>query len=153
FLIHVLPKGFHRIRHYGLFAKASCADNIARARELLAVPKPQADADVGAPTPCPCCGGRMIIIETFAPSCQPHDQPSTTTVAITTDTPGPRFLVCAAPASSPPPAGPHPVAPPPAHLRRAAINASLQPPHSATVPTINPSCCCLPVAALLAPRH
>ena len=32
FLIHVLPKGFHRIRHYGLFAKAACADNIARAR-------------------------------------------------------------------------------------------------------------------------
>ncbi len=43
FLIHVLPKGFHRIRHYGLLAKASCADNIARARELLAVAKPQAD--------------------------------------------------------------------------------------------------------------
>ena len=41
FLIHVLPKGFHRIRNYGLFAKASCADNIARARELLAGPKPQ----------------------------------------------------------------------------------------------------------------
>ena len=40
FLIHVLPAGFHRIRHYGLFAKASCADNIARARELLAVPEP-----------------------------------------------------------------------------------------------------------------
>src|SRR6201984_3657227 len=38
FLIHVLPKGFHRIRHYGLFAKSSCADNIAHARELLAVP-------------------------------------------------------------------------------------------------------------------
>ena len=86
FLIHVLPKGFHHIRHYGLFAKASCADNIARARELLAVPKPQADADVGAPTPCPCCGGRMIIIETFAPGCQPHYQPSTTTVAIRIDT-------------------------------------------------------------------
>jgi hypothetical protein len=34
FLIHVLPKGFHRMRHYGLFAKGSCADNIARAREL-----------------------------------------------------------------------------------------------------------------------
>ena len=52
FLIHVLPKGFHRIRHYGLFAKASCADNIARARELLAGPKPQrepADAGVTAP--------------------------------------------------------------------------------------------------------
>ena len=76
FLIHVLPKGFHRIRHYGLFARASCADNIARARELLAVPKPEAEpADADAtdatepPTrshPCPCCGGRMIIIETFA---------------------------------------------------------------------------------------
>jgi Putative transposase/Transposase zinc-binding domain len=86
FLIHVLPKGFHRIRHYGLFVKASCADNIARARELLAAPKPQADADVGAPTPCPCCGGRMIILETFAPGCQPHYQPSTTTVAIRIDT-------------------------------------------------------------------
>src|SRR5947209_10407943 len=52
FLMHVLPKGFHRIRHYGLFAKASCADNIARARELLAVPKPQgepADADATDP--------------------------------------------------------------------------------------------------------
>ena len=36
FLIHVLPKGLHRIRHYGLFAKGSCADNIARARQLLA---------------------------------------------------------------------------------------------------------------------
>jgi len=40
-----------------------------------------------------------------------------------------------------------------AQLRRAAINASLQPPHSAAVPTINPSCCCLPVALLLAPRR
>ena len=53
FLIHVLPKGFHRIRHYGLFAKAVRADNIARARELLAVPKPQrepADADAPLPT-------------------------------------------------------------------------------------------------------
>src|SRR5271168_4572312 len=37
FLMHVLPKGFHRIRHYGLFAKPSRADNIARARQLLAV--------------------------------------------------------------------------------------------------------------------
>jgi Putative transposase/Transposase zinc-binding domain len=67
FLIHVLPKGFHRIRHYGLFAGSSRADNIARARELLAVPMPQErDAAVDAapdepPTPshpCPCCGAR-----------------------------------------------------------------------------------------------
>jgi Putative transposase len=37
FLIHVLPKGFHRIRYYGLLAKSSCAENLARARQLLAV--------------------------------------------------------------------------------------------------------------------
>src|SRR5437899_1170831 len=63
FLIHVLPKGFHRIRHYGLLAKAVCADNITRARELLAVPTPQAkpaDAtDDNDPHPCPHCSGRM----------------------------------------------------------------------------------------------
>ena len=74
FLIHVLPRGFHRIRHYGLFAKAAGADNIARARELLAVPKPQsepAEADAADPNEpaCPCCGGRMIIIETFERGC------------------------------------------------------------------------------------
>jgi len=96
FLSHVLPKGFHRIRHYGLFAKSSCAANIARARELLAVPEPQgepADADATDPNepptrshPCPCCGGRMIIIETFARGCQPRYQPSTTTVPIRIDT-------------------------------------------------------------------
>ena len=75
FLIHVLPHGFHRIRHYGLFASAGRAENIARARELLNVPKPQSnptDADTTDESPipahpCPCCGGRMIIIETFAP--------------------------------------------------------------------------------------
>ena len=38
FLLHVLPKGFHRIRHYGLLASATCKINIARARELIAVP-------------------------------------------------------------------------------------------------------------------
>ena len=40
FLMHVLPKGFHRIRHYGLFANGNRAANIARARELLAMPAP-----------------------------------------------------------------------------------------------------------------
>ena len=38
FLLHVLPKGFHRIRHYGLLASASCKTNIARATELIAAP-------------------------------------------------------------------------------------------------------------------
>src|SRR5205807_4987456 len=84
FLVHVLPKGFHRIRHYGLLAKASCADNIACARELLAVPTRQAepvdDADNDVPPtladPCPCCGGRMIIIETFARGSTPRQLPT-----------------------------------------------------------------------------
>jgi hypothetical protein len=86
FLIHVLPHGFHRIRHYGLFANGSRAENIARLRELLSAPIPQSqagdtDARDGAepPTlshPCPCCGGRMIIIETFARGCSPRTHPT-----------------------------------------------------------------------------
>ncbi len=75
FLLHVLPTGFHRIRHYGLFASAVRAQNIERVRQLLAKPEaaPQRSRDDAerevenapyAPR-CPCCGGRMIIIETF----------------------------------------------------------------------------------------
>jgi hypothetical protein len=83
FLIHVLPGGFHRIRSYGLFANGARADNIARARELLATPAPQNQADDAADVdqppalshPCPCCGGRMIIIETFEPGCAPRTHP------------------------------------------------------------------------------
>jgi hypothetical protein len=88
FLIHVLPTGFHRIRHYGLFAGHKRGENIARARELLNSPAPQAqakDPDVAdadePPTlahPCPCCGGRMIIIETFARGCSPRTHPAST---------------------------------------------------------------------------
>jgi hypothetical protein len=65
----------HRIRHYGLFAGTVRANNIERVRRLLAAPKvsPQntnGEADrngeyVLSPRPCPCCGGRMIIVETF----------------------------------------------------------------------------------------
>jgi hypothetical protein len=94
FLIHVLPKGLHRIRYYGLLAKSSCTENLARARQLLAVPKPQGKPDNSSDTdevatsshPCPCCGGRMLIIEVFAPGCQPHHRPSATTVVIRIDT-------------------------------------------------------------------
>jgi hypothetical protein len=80
FLIHVLPKGFHRIRHYGLLAKPSSTDNIARARELLAAPKPRnepepADTDHNEPA-CPCCGGRMVIIERFERGATPRHQPT-----------------------------------------------------------------------------
>ena len=91
FLSHVLPRGFHRIRRYGLFAKTSCADNIARARELLVGPKPQsqpADADVtdhNQPA-CPCCGGRMIIIETFERGATPRHWPTRPMIAIRIDT-------------------------------------------------------------------
>src|SRR5438034_1004345 len=65
---------FRSIRHYGLFASNKRDESIARTRQLLAVPKSQsenaaADADSNQPQtpahPCPCCGGRMIIIETF----------------------------------------------------------------------------------------
>jgi hypothetical protein len=96
FLIHVLPKRFHRIRHYGLLAKANHAANIARARELLAVPSPSkepkpseptaADAPRVLPHPCPCCGGRMIIIETFARGCEPTHRPASTSQEIRIDT-------------------------------------------------------------------
>jgi hypothetical protein len=81
FLIHVLPSGFHRIRHYGLFAGSKRADNITRARELLAVPKPQSQsAATNEPQalshPCPCCGGRMIVIEIFERGCSPRTRPA-----------------------------------------------------------------------------
>jgi hypothetical protein len=82
FLLHVLPKRFHRIRHYGLLASGNRAANLAHARELLAVPSPSkepektpeaaaTDEQRVLPQPCPCCGGRMIIIETFARGCEP----------------------------------------------------------------------------------
>jgi len=85
FLLHVLPRGFHRIRHYGLLASGGRRANLARARELLAAPAPPAAAAPAAtdPTtepsdhrpPCPCCGGRMIIIETFERWSRPRAPP------------------------------------------------------------------------------
>jgi hypothetical protein len=82
FLIHVLPDRFHRVRHYGLFANANRAANIALARRLLGAPDPaptteetggaegaQADQEWNT---CPCCGGRMVIVEIFEPGCQPR---------------------------------------------------------------------------------
>ncbi|OMI12898.1 IS91 family transposase [Bradyrhizobium brasilense] len=90
FLIHVLPKGLHRIRHYGLFAKGACADNIARVREVLTGAKPEANptaAAVDANKPaCPCCGGRMIIIEVFERGCTPRHRPTAPTNRIRIDT-------------------------------------------------------------------
>ena len=76
FLVHVLPSGFHRIRHYGLLASGfRRKDNIARVRQLLtpamlSEPNQTADdpgeADPLNPWhPCPCCGGRMNVVDTF----------------------------------------------------------------------------------------
>jgi len=82
FLLHVLPRGFHRIRHYGLLASGTRRDNLARARELLAAPPPPPAAPDATlePSdhrpPCPCCGGRMIIIETFERCSQPRAPPA-----------------------------------------------------------------------------
>ncbi len=82
FLSHVLPKGFHRIRHYGLLANGNRAETLARARQLLAMPPPEADNDQtvdqasepsGNTYPCPACGGPMVIIETFEPGASPRD--------------------------------------------------------------------------------
>jgi hypothetical protein len=94
FLIHVLPQGFHRIRHYGLFASATRADNIARARRLLDVPAAQpeagdtncAEATELLAQPCPCCGGRMIIIERFQRGASPRTRPAAATAVIRIDT-------------------------------------------------------------------
>ncbi len=85
FLIHTLPDGFHRIRHYGLFTNGGRTRNIARARELLDVPPPMRELDdshtvepgeiPALAQPCPCCGGRMVIIETFERGAQPRAPP------------------------------------------------------------------------------
>jgi hypothetical protein len=83
FLIHVLPTGFHRIRHYGLFANPSRAANLAKARALLQPPpspadtRPEPEAPVKSPTACPCCGGRMILIEIFERGATPKTAPTT----------------------------------------------------------------------------
>jgi hypothetical protein len=99
FLLHVLPNGFHRIRHYGLLASAACKTNIARARELIIaaalVTDPPTEHDEADPTasaaadhrpPCPCCGGRMIIVESFEYAGPPRAPPSPD-VGVRTTTP------------------------------------------------------------------
>ncbi len=94
FLTHVLPKGFHRIRHYGLLASGTKADTIAQARALIALAtpaptaqKPQAPDSTATDKPaqaCSCCGGRMLIIETFARGTTPRYRPNTPVIRIDT---------------------------------------------------------------------
>jgi len=70
FLLHVLPGGFHRIRHYGLLANCSRSASLTLVRQLLQVP-PQAPppdaspADVRPAFVCPHCGHAMIVVQTF----------------------------------------------------------------------------------------
>jgi Putative transposase len=93
FLMHVLPKGFHRIRHYGLLANGgdTRAEKLARARQLIdptpqLAPTPQPpDGGTYEDTtlsqepdhPCPRCGSCMVIIDTFQPGSHPRHRPST----------------------------------------------------------------------------
>ena len=81
FLLHVLPRGFHRIRHYGLLASGARKANLALARKLLNVapPTPANDQAVEPDDfrpPCSCCGGRMIVIEVFERWRQPRGPPA-----------------------------------------------------------------------------
>ena len=92
FLIHVLPHGFHRIRHYGLLASGTRADNLARARRTARRCKhPKAEPTScrrrsrAKPT-CPCCGGRMIIIEVFERGATPRHRPTAPPIVIRIDT-------------------------------------------------------------------
>jgi hypothetical protein len=102
FLLHVLPKGFHRIRHYGLLASSKTkADTLVRARELIAAAAPasksaskpqEGDAPAGSTAadkpdhPCSYCGCRMVIIETFDAGQTPRHRPSAPVILIRVDT-------------------------------------------------------------------
>ncbi len=95
FLLYVLPKGFHRIRHYGLLATGTRAENIGRARDLIDAGSPSIgdgddtdgdeNADVDLP-PCPCCGGRLRIIESFQRGETPTHRPSLPQLVLRFDT-------------------------------------------------------------------
>ena len=80
FLLHCLPRGFHRIRHYGLLASGTRKAHLERARLLLALAPPTAVEPPAEPPdprpPCPCCGGTMIIIETIERRYLPRGPPS-----------------------------------------------------------------------------
>ena len=75
FLLHTLPDGFHRIRHYGFLANGRRAAKLALCRKLLATmaPSPAAEPGIGGAVPaphdrCPCCGGVMIFLGTLPQS-------------------------------------------------------------------------------------
>jgi hypothetical protein len=94
FLMHVLQKGFHRIRHAGFLANGNRVEAIAKAQELLKAPAappppqdtPPAEEPFKLERPCPCCGGRMRVVEVFArgggPSAKHDPSPRVSPVAL-----------------------------------------------------------------------
>ena len=83
FLLHVLPGGFHRIRHYGLLANSNRRDNLALARQLLQVIPlpPEAGADDGSDSPrptfvCAHCGNAMVVLQVFLRDCSIRAPPA-----------------------------------------------------------------------------
>ena len=105
FLLHVLPSGFHRIRHYGLFANGGRTRNISLARELLAMPAPESEADDAASDddtespslsePCQQCDRRHRLSEQVGDLRYPASRPSAETMLTiaadpTASRPGPR---------------------------------------------------------------
>lgn len=86
FLLHVLPRGFHRIRHYGFIANVRRKQNLARARELLAASEATADPISTLPAEkavqqdsafyCPQCGAPMIIMGILTRKQQPRASPT-----------------------------------------------------------------------------
>jgi hypothetical protein len=83
FLLHVLPGGFHRIRHYGLLSNSNRRDNLALARQLLQVtpPPPEAAADDASTTPAPTfvcahCGHAMVVLQVFLRGCSIRAPPA-----------------------------------------------------------------------------
>ena len=105
FLLHVLPDGFHRIRHYGFLANGNRAANLARCRQLLAVPSTQppaatidnpqpSDAATGHPLhPCPGCGGRMLLIALLPRVVVPVHPHRCDTSSAGTRFPNPQFIL------------------------------------------------------------
>jgi len=73
FLLHTLPDGFHRIRHYGFLANRQCAAKLALCRRLLDVPSQEPPAEPvpdavppHRPDRCPTCGGAMVVLGVLA---------------------------------------------------------------------------------------
>ena len=101
FMLHVLPKGFHRIRHYGLLAQqphqgrhagaGARADRAGGAAAASAADEARSGT-AGAEAidkpihPCPCCGCRMVIIEMFEAGSTPRNRPTAPATAIRIDT-------------------------------------------------------------------